>query len=89
MRVATLVDRSAALQIVVAFGLCTYGGVVVADDEEMPEIDFLEYLGSWEESDEDWLILRDVEAIRGEVAIEERNDPVPAGEESAENVDED
>ena len=89
MRVATLADRSAALQIVVAFGLCTYGGVAAADDEEMPEIDFLEYLGSWEESDEDWLILRDVEAIRGEVTFEERNDPVPPGEESAENDDED
>ena len=84
-----MADRSVALQIVVAFGLCTYGIGATADDEEMPEIDFLEYLGSWEESDEDWLILRDVEAIRGEVTIEERNDPVPPGEESAENDDED
>lgn len=29
-------------------------GPVAAADDELPDLDFLEYLGSWEESDEDW-----------------------------------
>ena len=29
--------------------------IAVADDEA-PDIEFLEYLGSWDESDEDWLL---------------------------------
>ena len=37
-----------------AFLLCICSVAVVAD-EELPEIEFLEYLGSWDESDEDWL----------------------------------
>ena len=28
--------------------------LLVAADEELPEIEFIEYLGLWEESDEDW-----------------------------------
>ena len=27
--------------------------------EEVPDMEFLEYLGMWEESDEDWLLSRD------------------------------
>ena len=27
-----------------------------ADEEEVTDLEFLEYLGSWEESDEEWLI---------------------------------
>lgn len=53
-------------------------------EEETPEMDFLEYLGMWDESDEDWQAL-DVETI---VENEERTDPVPEGEESTENEDE-
>ena len=57
---------------------------VHAEEEEMPDMEFLEYLGMWEESDEDWLILD------GEMTAdnEERSDPVPEGEESTENEDE-
>ena len=36
-------------------GLLLVGsGVVCAAEEEVPDIEFLEYLGMWEESDEDW-----------------------------------
>jgi hypothetical protein len=31
--------------------------VAVAQDEETPDLAFLEYLGSWEDSDEDWLVV--------------------------------
>ena len=56
-----------------------------AADEELPDPDFLEYLGSWEEADEDWLLF-DVPA-RAEVE-EERSEPAPEGEESTEKTDE-
>ena len=58
--------------------------LVLAADEEAPNMEFLEYLGMWEESDEDWLILndaRDTDTVK-------RSDPVPTGEESTEKDDE-
>jgi hypothetical protein len=58
--------------------------VVVAADDEVPDAEFLEYLGLWEESDEDWLIFD--EPMTADV--EERSDPVPEGKESTEKTDE-
>ena len=55
-----------------------------AEEEEVPDMDFLEYLGLWEESDEDWQLLNDDVVADNE----ERNDPVPEGEESTETEDE-
>lgn len=34
-------------------GACS---LVLAADDELPKVEFLEYLGLWEGSDEDWLI---------------------------------
>lgn len=65
-------------------GLLLGCGLAVAEDEELPDMEFLEYLGSWEESDEDWLLFD--EPVTAEV--EERSDPAPEGEESTENTDE-
>ncbi len=59
-------------------------GVVLAVDEEIPDPEFLEYLGLWEESDEDWLIFD--EPVTAET--DERSDPAPDGEESTEKTDE-
>lgn len=54
------------------------------EEEEVPDAEFLEYLGMWDESDEDWLLLEE-----GAVADnDERSDPVPKGEESTETEDE-
>lgn len=58
--------------------------LVLAADAEIPDAEFIEYLGLWEESDEDWLIFN--EPITADA--EERSDPVPQGEESAEKKDE-
>ena len=63
--------------------LCGAGAVAAAEKEE-PEVDFLEYLGMWEESDEDWLILDETTIADNE----ERSDPAPDGEESTEKEDE-
>ncbi len=58
--------------------------LVLAADDEIPDAEFIEYLGLWEESDEDWLIFN--EPITADA--EERSDPVPEGEESTETSDE-
>ncbi len=39
--------------------LLGFVGPAAAADDELPELDFLEYLGSWEESDEDWELFRE------------------------------
>ena len=60
------------------------GGLVLAADTEEPEMEFLEYLGQWEVSDEEWVM------IDRQISLEkdERNDPAPQGEESTEKDDE-
>ena len=65
------------------FTLCA-GGLLLAAEAEAPDIDFLEYLGMWEDSDEDWLLLNEIVVVENE----ERNDSAPEGEESTENKDE-
>jgi len=62
-------------------GIC---GTVLAADAGEPEMEFLEYLGLWAVSDEEWLI------IDGQLDIEsgERIDPAPRGEESTETDNE-
>ncbi|MDH3619344.1 MAG: hypothetical protein OER91_00525 [Gammaproteobacteria bacterium] len=71
----------------VACGLC-FGTVAWAEEEQSPDADFLEYLGMWEESDEDWMVLDDILASGNEIVIDERSDPAPEGEESTETEDE-
>jgi hypothetical protein len=81
--------RGVALRLAVLCGLLggSGGGDVLAEEEEAPELEFLEYLGSWEESDEDWLLFKavDSEPVK---ETEERIDPAPTGEESTETEDE-
>ena len=69
-----------ALLVFLLFG----SSVLLAADDEIPDAEFLEYLGFWEESDEDWLLFD--EPITADA--EERSDPVPEGEESTEKTDE-
>jgi len=65
--------------------LCNSAGAVAAtEDEEAPDMAFLEYLGMWQESDEEWLLLD----AQGAAENEQRSDPVPEGEESTETEDE-
>jgi hypothetical protein len=75
------------LSIAVLLGLFGCSGVVMADDEQ-PDLEFLEYLGSWEESDEDWLLfdVRDGEAVAAE--DKKRSDPAASGRASTESDDE-
>ena len=60
--------------------------LVAVAEVEMPDLEFLEYLGSWEESDEDWVMFR--ESADGSNETDERSDPAPEGEASTETDDE-
>jgi len=66
-------------------GLCL-GGVAGAQEqpEADPEAEFLEYLGMWEQTDEEWLLHDDAETV----VVEERSEPAPEGEDSTEIEDE-
>ena len=46
----------AAVKLAVFCGLVSVGASSAADDEELPDSEFLEYLGSWDASDEEWLL---------------------------------
>ena len=63
---------------VVACALCI--GTTAFAEEETEELDaeFLEYLGMWEQTDEEWLLHE--QNLTAD--LEERSDPVPDGEES-------
>ena len=79
-RTGTLVSRTAWIG-----SLLIVASLALAADEEIPDPDFLEYLGAWEGSDEDWLLFD--EPVTAE--LEERTDPAPQeGEESTETTDE-
>ena len=60
--------------------------VAVVADEELPEIEFLEYLGLWEGSDEEWLMFND--PLNADNKDQQRSDPAPEGKESTEKRDE-
>ena len=66
-----------------ACGLCL-GPAAMAEEELPPEAEFLEYLGMWEETDEDWLLLDEIALVENM----ERSDPVPEGKESTETENE-
>ena len=84
------VDRrqtATAFKVAVLWGLLGLNAVVAADDDAMPDIEFLEYLGSWEESDEDWVLLA-AEAVEQVASENERTDPASKDKESVEIDDE-
>lgn len=67
------------------WGFLGVSGLVVAEDAEAPDLEFLEYLGSWDESDEDWVILvADAVATKESEEAEQENVPAPDGEKLAE-----
>jgi hypothetical protein len=55
-------------------------------EKEIPDMEFLEYLGSWEGSDEDWTMFVELATTWNET--DKRSDPAPDGEESTETYDE-
>jgi hypothetical protein len=44
------------LKVALICGLLGGSGVALSDEPEIPDLALLEYLGSWEGSDEDWVL---------------------------------
>ena len=82
-KMAAMLAKYGLRTFLCGFVFCA-SGMLVAEEEETPDADFLEYLGMWDETDEDWLLLNETVVAENE----ERNDPVPEGEESTEKEDE-
>ena len=66
----------------VACGLCLGTGALAAE-EPPPDAELLEYLGMWEESDEEWVMQDEILKAEDEL----RSDSAKAEEESPENDD--
>lgn len=77
----------AALRASALWCMLATSGVILAADAELPEMEFLEYLGLWEESDEDWVLISEGVDAQA-VAAEKRTDPASTDDESAEIKDE-
>jgi len=86
---ADLRHAETLIKIAVAWGLFGCGGIALADEEPAPDLEFLEYLGSWEESDEEWVLLA-AETIDPEDTDnkDKGSAPAPDGEKMAETDDE-
>jgi hypothetical protein len=87
---ATSADKrqpDCVLSVAVLLGLFGCSGLVVADDEQ-PDMEFLEYLGSWQESDEDWLLFDGQENEPVAADGNKRSGPELEGKESTESEDE-
>ena len=89
-QVAMLAEKlqlHATFKVILLWTWMGLSGALLAADTDLPEMDFLEYLGLWEESDEDWVWIS--EEMNTQVAAEDtRTDDTPEGEESAEKEDE-
>ena len=88
MAMATLADKfDYKLCVAVLVGFMGFSGPGLAE-EEQPDMEFLEYLGSWEESDEDWLLFDAPESAAVAAEEQKRSDPAPDGKDSTESDDE-
>jgi hypothetical protein len=76
---------SAERLALVACGLCLGTGVPAAEEPPTDaDAEFLEYLGMWEESDEEWVLQEGILTAEDEI----RSDRVKDEEESPEKEDE-
>ena len=89
-RVAMLANTAQSdsrLKVALLWGLLGCSGTLLAADTDLPDVEFIEYLGLWEESDADWMLF--AEEVREHVVADEtRTEPAPKGDDSAESNDE-
>ena len=89
-RVAMLVNTEQTAsrpKVALLWGLLGCSSALLAADTELPDVEFIEYLGLWEESDADWMLFSE-EVREHVVADETRTEPAPEGDDSAESNDE-
>ena len=70
------------LQTIAGLLVLATGTVAFANDEELPDADFLEYLGSWEESDEEWLIFENADQVARAESGNETDEDESKGEDN-------
>ena len=75
--------RTGLLRLALAAIALVAAVAAVAADDDVPDSEFLEYLGSWDESDEDWLVAERVGALRREEG-QLRSDPEADADRSTE-----
>jgi hypothetical protein len=80
-------QAASAINIAALCALFACGAAVAADEEATPDMEFLEYLGSWEESDEDWVLLA-AEAVARVAAEMKGTDAASKKADSVETDDE-
>lgn len=76
-------DRGLAL--ILALVLTGLSGFAKAAEDDTPDMEFLEYLGSWEGEEEDWVWIA---AAAESETEDDRDDPAPQGDKVAELEDE-
>ena len=81
-------DGRIGLWLTVCWSLLVLSAAAAAEEEEVPDLEFLEYLGSWEASDEDWIIFTEVDETEKASKEKGESDPPPDGEKLAELEDE-
>jgi len=80
-------QSNSRLKVALLWGLLGCSSALLAADTELPDVEFIEYLGLWEESDADWMLFS--EEVREHVVAEEtRTEPAPDGDDSVESNDE-
>lgn len=81
-------SASGIARIVLFWGPLGCASAVLANEEVLPDIEFLEYLGSWAASDEDWLMFS--EELDQKVVVDDskQSDATEKAEESTELRDE-
>jgi len=84
---ANTAQSGSRLKGALLWGLLGCSSALLAADTELPDIEFIEYLGLWEESDADWMLFSE-EVREHVVADETRTEPAPEGDDSAESNDE-
>jgi hypothetical protein len=77
-----------AWPVLMLAGLVGPGHALADENADQADIEFLEYLGSWEDSEEDWLIFAGDRESRDESNDEENEETAPDGEKLAEVKDE-
>jgi hypothetical protein len=77
-----------ALPVLMLAGIACPGNALAADEADEPDLEFIEYLGSWEAEEEDWVIFAADGEEQEESEQSEQGDAAPDGEKLAEVKDE-
>ncbi|MDX1481087.1 MAG: hypothetical protein R3315_05395 [Woeseiaceae bacterium] len=77
--------RRRAIVAALACAGCGLAGAAIAQDAESPDMDFLLYLGSWEESDEEWTMFE--EAAEDRQTRTEPEEPAAEDDETEDDKD--